>query len=195
MKTDINLLIGVTGSVATVRLINLIEEFTKYTDRFEIKIKVITTKNSLHFTSKDDISNHAQVFTDEDEWTSWNKLGDPVLHIELRKWADILLVAPIDANTLAKIANGLCDNLVTSVIRAWDLSKPLFIAPAMNTHMWTHPITKEHLDKVSLYGYTVIPPISKKLACADVGIGAMANYEDIAKIVVDKMATINKSIE
>lgn len=64
---------------------------------------------------------------DEEEWHSWQKKGDPVLHIELRKWADILIIAPLSANTLAKIAQGLCDNCLTSVVRAWDFSKPLLV--------------------------------------------------------------------
>jgi phosphopantothenoylcysteine synthetase/decarboxylase len=77
---------------------------------------------------------------------SWNTLGDPVLHIELRKWADAFLIVPLDANTLAKAAVGLCDNLVSSVIRAWDSKdKPLLVAPAMNTVMWEHSLTQEQL--------------------------------------------------
>lgn len=64
---------------------------------------------------------------DEEEWHEWEKKGDPVLHIELRKWADLLVVAPLSANTLAKLAQGLCDNCLTSVVRAWDWSKPLLV--------------------------------------------------------------------
>lgn len=64
---------------------------------------------------------------DEEEWHQWQKKGDPVLHIELRKWADLLVVAPLSANTLAKLAQGLCDNCLTSVVRAWDWSKPLLV--------------------------------------------------------------------
>ena len=64
---------------------------------------------------------------DEEEWHQWQKKGDPVLHIELRKWADLLIVAPLSANTLAKMAQGLCDNCLTSVVRAWDFSKPLWV--------------------------------------------------------------------
>jgi phosphopantothenoylcysteine decarboxylase len=63
----------------------------------------------------------------------------------LRKWADSLLIAPLDANTLAKVANGFCDNLVSSLIRAWDQKKPLYFAPAMNTAMWDNPLTYQHL--------------------------------------------------
>ena len=65
--------------------------------------------------------------------------GDPVRHIEFRHWADLLVVAPLDANTLAKFAIGLCDNFLTCLFRAWDFAKPVILAPAMNTLMWDHP--------------------------------------------------------
>ena len=64
---------------------------------------------------------------DEEEWHQWQQKGDPVLHIDLRKWADLLIVAPLSANTLAKVAQGLCDNCLTSVVRAWDFTKPLLV--------------------------------------------------------------------
>lgn len=64
---------------------------------------------------------------DEEEWHAWKTKGDPVLHIELRKWADAFVIAPLSANSLAKIAQGLCDNCLTSVARAWDFSKPMLV--------------------------------------------------------------------
>lgn len=104
-----------------------------------------------------------------------------MLHIQLRNWADIFVVSPLDANTLGKLAAGICDNLLTCVARAWDiLSKPLIICPAMNTQMWHHPITEESLNKLKSWGYILIPPISKKLACGDFGIGGMERVEVIA---------------
>lgn len=65
---------------------------------------------------------------DEDEWRGWKQVGDPVVHIELRRWADVFVIAPLSANTLAKLANGLCDNLVTCVARAWDFNRPLVVS-------------------------------------------------------------------
>ncbi|XP_054071015.1 phosphopantothenoylcysteine decarboxylase isoform X4 [Rissa tridactyla] len=99
----------------------------------------------------------------------WKGRSDPVLHIELRRWADLMLVAPLDANTLAKLANGICDNLLTCVIRAWDLSKPLLFCPAMNTAMWEHPITARQVEQLKGFGYTEIPCVVKKLVCGDEG--------------------------
>lgn len=104
----------------------------------------------------------------------WQQKGDPVVHIELRKWADIFLVAPLSANSLAKMAQGMCDNLLTSVVRAWDFAKPLLLAPAMNTFMWDSPFTAQQLQVLRSLGAQVVPPVSKALACGDVGTGAMA---------------------
>lgn len=70
------------------------------------------------------------------------------IRLDLRKWADAFIIAPLDANTLAKIANGLADNLLTCVARAWDFNKPFYFAPAMNTCMWEHPLTNEHVKKL-----------------------------------------------
>src|SRR5205807_1588870 len=93
------------------------------------------------------------VYLDEDEWPG-RRAGqryqreDPVLHIELRRWADVLLIAPLDANTLAKLATGLADNCLTCVWRAWDANRPVVLAPAMNTLMWDHPLTGRHLQQL-----------------------------------------------
>ena len=79
---------------------------------------------------------------------------------------------------------GLCDNLLTSVVRAWDWeAKPLLIAPAMNTAMWTSPLTGKHLEFLKSLGAGVVPPIAKALACGDVGMGAMAEPEEVAVAV------------
>jgi len=79
---------------------------------------------------------------------------------------------------------GLCDNLLTSVVRAWDWdAKPLLLAPAMNTAMWTSPLTGRHLSLLKSLGAGVVPPVAKALACGDVGMGAMAEPEEVAVAV------------
>ena len=129
----------------------------------------------------------------DEEWNEWQRLGDPVLHIDLRDWADAFVVAPLSAHTLAKLANGLCDDTLSCVARAWDFGlgvrpgKPLLIAPAMNTAMWQHPITQEQLGIVEKWGrnnnntngVSVIAPQVKTLACGEVGNGALAAVSDI----------------
>uniref|UniRef100_A0A8C4ZZN0 Phosphopantothenoylcysteine decarboxylase n=1 Tax=Gadus morhua TaxID=8049 RepID=A0A8C4ZZN0_GADMO len=100
----------------------------------------------------------------------WTQRSDPVLHIELRRWADLFVIAPLDANTLGKIASGICDNLLTCVVRAWESSRPLLFCPAMNTAMWNHPITARQIASLKDFGYVEIPCIAKKLVCGDEGL-------------------------
>ncbi|KAI8612495.1 hypothetical protein BC830DRAFT_1171011 [Chytriomyces sp. MP71] len=180
MKTKRNLLIGCTGSVASLKIPALVEAIQSHPD-WDVSIKVIATAHALHFFDRAHTeSRGVPVLTEEDEWKTWTKKTDPVLHIDLRNWADAILVAPLDANTLGKLANGLCDNLLTCILRAWDATKPVLIAPAMNTHMWNHPLTAMHLNFVSkTLQYEVTPPISKLLACGDTGVGAMAEVSDL----------------
>mmetsp|Transcript_21916 Transcript_21916/g.37593 ORF Transcript_21916/g.37593 Transcript_21916/m.37593 type:complete len:190 (-) Transcript_21916:38-607(-) len=169
---------GVTGSVAAIKTGLLSEMLSSIA-----KVKIVSTENGLVFFSKEDIKNEVPVITDSDDWKSWEKKGDPVLHIELRRWADILVIAPLSANSLAKISAGICDNLLLCVARAWDFRRPFLVAPAMNTMMWEHPATAQQLDVVRRWGVTVIPPVCKTLACGDSGIGAMAEVDTIISAV------------
>jgi Phosphopantothenoylcysteine synthetase/decarboxylase len=131
-------------------------------------------------------------------------MSDPVLHIQLRDWADVAVLAPLSAHTLAKIATGLCDDTLTCVLRAWDFGhtrnkkgKPLVLAPAMNTAMWEHPLTRLQLETIqgfwkkggrSMDGnclIRIVEPQVKTLACGEVGNGAMASVECIVNVVED----------
>lgn len=124
---------------------------------------------------------------DHDEWAAWNGRGDPVLHIHLRDWAQVMVIAPLDANTMAKIAQGLCDNLLTSTVRAWDIARPLVFCPAMNTHMYNHPLTFKHTAILKELGYIEVCVVSKRLACGDVGPGAMAELDSIINAVMQEL--------
>ncbi|KAJ8315922.1 hypothetical protein KUTeg_006523 [Tegillarca granosa] len=181
MSAGKRVLIGCTGSVASIKVPNLVQELMNLDD--QVEIKVVATENSLHFFDHSTL--RVPVLRDTDEWQAWNKIQDPVLHIELRRWADIMVVAPLDANTLAKISNGLCDNLLTCVVRAWDSQRPLLFAPAMNTHMWDHPITSQQVERLKSFGYTEIPCIKKTLACGDTGYGAMAEVPTIVMKILE----------
>lgn len=189
-----HVLIGVTGSVATIKLTSVIQAIrTKFEkEQLKLQIKVISTANAQHFFNSNDLNElqpPVQLYRDEDEWSSWKQMGDSVLHIDLRNWSDLLLIAPLDANTMAKLANGLCDNLLTCTARAWNCTKPILIAPAMNTVMWEHAHTEAHLNVLQRLGYTVIPVISKRLACGDTGLGAMATPDSIANAVFESYQT------
>ncbi|XP_046348323.2 phosphopantothenoylcysteine decarboxylase-like [Haliotis rufescens] len=175
-----NVLVACTGSVASIKIPKLIEHLTN--SHTKIEVKLVTTQNATHFFNPEELP--VKVHKDAEEWESWKKIGDPVLHIELRRWADLMVIAPLDANTMAKITNGICDNLLTCIVRAWDMKRPLLFAPAMNTHMWEHPLTAQHLTTLKGLGYQEIPCIRKTLACGDTGYGAMAEVETIAAQVM-----------
>lgn len=198
----VNVILGMTGSVASIKARELITKLAFLAAPRLPSLKVVATKAAKHFFNweelKKDLSSPSvsiEFHSDEEEWRDWKKVGDPVLHIELRRWADILVIAPCSANTLAKLANGLCDDLLSCIVRAWDFKDPnkrLIIAPAMNTMMWESPFTQKHLETlVELGGGTmddqkrvqIIGPVEKTLACGDVGNGAMASPEDIARLV------------
>jgi phosphopantothenoylcysteine decarboxylase len=171
-------LLGVTGSVAAIRTPMLVRELLA--ERHAVK--VAATESSLHFFDPAELP-AGVLHRDADEWPATRyQRGDPVLHIDLRNWADLFLIAPLDAHTLAKLALGLCDNLLACVARAWPADKPFVLAPAMNTLMWEQPITARHLAQISddrKGRLTVIGPIAKELACGDVGIGGMSEVPDI----------------
>lgn len=159
----------------------------------------------------------------DDEWKEWQKLGDPVLHIDLRDWANVLIVAPLSAHTLAKIANGLCDDTLSCVIRAWDFGrgvrpgKPLLLAPAMNTAMWDHPLTQSQLQTIEGFwnslcpspaveengvvsntktksGVQIIAPQIKVLACGEKGDGALAPLEAILSAVESAIGSVQSKV-
>lgn len=178
----VNLLIGCTGSVASLKLPTLVDSLQTHCD--EMNLRVCVTEHAQHFFEKDKLE-AVDIYTDSDEWSSWTKRNDPVLHIELSKWADIFLIAPLDANTLAKIANGICDNLLTCVVRAWEINKPLIFCPAMNTKMYLHPLTSQQLTILKSWGYYEVPVIEKTLICGDTGVGAMAEVSTIVTFVKD----------
>ena len=210
-------LLGVTGSVAALKTPELFTALTQAGHR----VRVVATKASLYFFDPlildlSQVERNPQVVVlDEDEWPGLEagrmaQRGDLVLHIELRKWADLLLIAPLDANTIAKFANGLADNCLTCVYRAWDPARPILLAPAMNTLMWEHPTTQRQLaqlaadagapappadlalmELVNWINRTcprlhVVPPQSKRLFCGDVGAGAMAEIDEIVATVNER---------
>lgn len=167
-----NVLLGVTGSVAAILTTKMKVELALR----HHTVKTVVTNSALQF--KRDDSAWGSFYTDEDEWVTY-KQDNSVLHIDLTKWADRFIIAPCTANTMAKIANGICDNLLTSCVRAWDLNKRMDIAAAMNCKMWENPTTREHRKILINRGYYFHDPVEKELFCGDTGIGALAPIEDI----------------
>ena len=197
-----NVLVGATGSVAAVRVPALYDALRADGHA----VRVVATDAAAYFFDPAAVA--GGVIRDADEWPGERYQRDePVLHIELRKWADIFVIAPLDANTLTKLAVGLCDNCLTCVWRAWDTARPVVLAPAMNTLMWQNPFTRRHLKAIAAdngaghipghlddaqliaqindRGKTlrIVPPVEKRLACGDVGVGGLADVAEIAAAV------------
>jgi len=187
LADHLHILLIATGSVASVKVPLIVQELLSY-QRVQVEV-VATSASRAFFDVAKVVSLGSRVWTDADEWRDDYKIGMPILHIELRRWADVVLVAPCSANTLAKMAGGLCDNLATSVLRALSPDTPTYVFPAMNTLMYEHPLTAEHLRVVrDVLRYTIVGPIGKALACGDIGMGAMTEWRDIVQMVVQRFA-------
>jgi len=219
-----HLLLAASGSVATIKIPNILNALSHH---LNLSIRLILTKSATNFLAGQSaeqphietlrrIKNVEGIFLDEEEWHHPWKRGNGILHIELRRWAHMLVIAPLSANTLAKITGGFSDNLLTSVVRAWDTTgeldgstegagqvrgkKRIVVAPAMNTAMWRHPISKRQIkvleedwgiceEGVDLHEdggdrwFEVLRPQEKELACGDVGDGAMKDWREIVKVI------------
>ena len=196
-----HILLAATGSVATIKIPLIAQALDRHPN---VSIRIVLTESAKQFLqgqsaeqppllSLTDLPNVDGIYYDADEWSKPWVRGDKILHIELRRWAHVLLVAPLSANSLAKMVNGMSDGLLLGVIRAWDTTglidlrkKRIFVAPAMNTAMWRHPITKKQikvLDEDWGYGdegwVTLLRPAEKELACGDTGDGAMMDWKQI----------------
>lgn len=205
----VHILLAASGSVATIKLPLIAQALAQHGN---VSIRIIITQNARNFLqgqadeqpaldSLIGVNGIDGIYYDPDEWSKPWVRGDKILHIELRRWAHILLVAPLSANTMAKMANGISDNLLLSVIRAWDTTglvdmrkKYIMIAPAMNTAMWRHPITNKQLKNIQQdwtdgkeSSVVILKPVEKELACGDTGDGAMMDWKQIVGHVIDHL--------
>jgi phosphopantothenoylcysteine decarboxylase/phosphopantothenoylcysteine decarboxylase/phosphopantothenate--cysteine ligase len=170
------LILGVTGSIAAYKSADIANRFVKD----GIDVHVIMTASARQFITPLTFQTLTgrNVYTDMFEPVFY----EDVRHISLAKKADALLIAPATANGIAKIAAGIADDYLSTVaLAAWE--KPLFIAPAMNSAMWENPVTQENLAKLKTRGAFIIEPKEARLACGDLGKGAMADVEVIVRIV------------
>lgn len=194
-----------SGSVASIKIPFIVQALLSDPEQ-RFLVQVIATQASSTFYSAEEVESisvengmgtRTRVWTDSDEWDNWKQIGDPILHIELRRWADLVIIAPCSANTLAKISQGLCDNLATSFLRALTPETPTFIFPAMNTMMWLHPLTAHQIKIMEeVVGYTVVgPQAGKELACGDTGPGAMTEWKEIVQLVKDQVPRLMREKE
>ena len=169
------ILLGITGSIAAYKSILLIRLLVKA----GAEVKVIVTPAAKDFVSTLTLSTLSKnpVLTDlfdEDSWAN---------HVMLGRWADVMLIAPLSCNTLAKMANGQCDNLLLATYLS--ATCPVIVAPAMDEDMWHHPVTKDNLIKVESFGNKIIPVGKGELASGLYGDGRMAEPDDILQFIED----------
>jgi len=169
------ILLGVCGSIASYKSAELVRLFVKA----GAQVQVILTKDAASFITPLTLSTLSKnpVYSsyykaDNGEWNN---------HVELALWADVFLIAPISANTMAKFANGLCDNLLSAVYLSAKC--PVFFAPAMDLDMWKHPSTRTNLEKLRTFGNKLINPGTGELASGLTGEGRMAEPNEIFNII------------
>ena len=173
------ILLAVSGGIAAYKMNNLVREFIKQ----GAEVQVILTPSAKNFVTPLTLSTLSKkpVYSDfYGENGQWNS------HVELGLWADVMLVAPCTANTLSKMVNGICDNLVVATYLSAKC--PVFIAPAMDLDMYAHPSTKRNLDLARAYGHFIIPAETGELASGLHGEGRLAEVETIYNTIAEFLA-------
>ncbi len=172
-----NILLAVTGSISAYKAADITSQLTKLGHQVKVLMTpaatAFITPLTLQVLSKQAVL--VEVLTEEDP--------KQIQHIDLGKEADLFLVAPASANTIAKLAHGFADNIVTSTALTLPSEVKKFLAPAMNTKMLDHPATQNNLETLKSYGYQIIPPREALLACGDQGAGALATVDTIVQTI------------
>ena len=170
MLENKTVLSAITGGIAAYKICTLIRLYKKS----GANVRVIATPSALNFVTKLTL----QTLSDNEVYVEHFAMDEyKPGHISISDEADIMVIAPATANTISKIANGICDNLLTSVACAF--TKPILIAPAMNTGMWNNTFVQENIEKLKSNGYHILNPENGFLACGTSGTGRMAEVEDI----------------
>jgi phosphopantothenoylcysteine decarboxylase/phosphopantothenate--cysteine ligase len=171
------ILLGITAGIAAYKTASLVRLFIK----LGAEVKVIMTPASKNFITPLTLSTlsknpvHSTFYSKEDENELWNN------HVDLGLWADYMLIAPATANTLSKMANGTCDNLLLATYLSSKC--PVYFAPAMDLDMYKHPSSIESLNKLQSFDNILIPATSGELASGLIGEGRMAEPEDIVSFI------------
>ena len=178
-----NLLLGVSGGIAAYRACELVSLAVKAGHG----VRVVMTANATRFVGPitfEALSGQA-VMTD----TFHGAEGGCIDHVAWAKWADVACVAPATAGLLGKLACGLADDALTTVLMALPRGRPCLLAPAMNTEMLAHPVVQRNVSWLEdLDRYDILPPVTKRLACGDVGPGGLPEPAAILSRLEELMA-------
>ena len=180
MLTGKSVVLGVTGSIAAYKMANLASMLVK----LNADVHVIMTQNATHFITPmtfETLTNNKCIVDTFDRNFNFD-----VKHVSLAKRGDLFLVAPCTANVIGKVANGICDDMLTTTIMA--TKAPVLFSPAMNTGMWENPVLQDNLRKLKHYGYHVIEPVVGRLACGDTGSGKMPSEETLLEHILLHLA-------
>ncbi|MCF7894415.1 MAG: hypothetical protein K9L84_05065 [Candidatus Omnitrophica bacterium] len=172
-KKGKNILVGICGGIAAYKVCQLVRILVKNGYSAKVMMTPAATEFIRPLVFKELTKSPVYL-----EMFSYHRENTP--HIKLSDWADLAIVAPLSANTLSKIASGICDNLLTAVICAFDPKNPVLFVPSMNEKMWNNPIIKENLSRLNkIKNYTILKPKEGDLACGVEGIGRMPEPEEI----------------
>ena len=181
MCNNLHIVIGITGGIAAYKSLSLIRLFKKA----GAEVKVVATPHALEFVTPLTLQTLSQNTVYSDMFGTAEKVD--VEHISLAEWADAVVVAPATANIIGKLANGIADDALSTMLLA--CTKPLFFAPAMNKNMLAHPAVQENLRTLQQRGITFIGPDAGFLACGTTGEGRMKEPEEIFSTVWDALTT------
>ncbi len=173
----LNILIGISGSIAAFKSVLLARQLQKNGHRCKV---VITNGGKLFTTPELFAGIGCDAYTDDG--IKLTSAADAMLHINLAKWADKIIVAPASANTLAKLANGLASDLLSQIILVANPNKCI-LAPAMNLQMWNNPITIINVTRLAEAGFTICYPGNGVQACGDIGDGRMIEPNALAEVI------------
>lgn len=178
------IVVGVSGGIAAYKACDLVSKLSKK----DYEVKVILTKHAEKFVSKLTFEALCHNYVETDLFDESNE--DPIAHITLAKWADLMIIVPATANIIAKITHGISDDLLSTTFLACNKHK--MICPAMNTQMYENPITQKNIQACKDLGYQILDPVVGHLACNDTGRGKMIEPADIVEAIDNYFNTSNK---
>lgn len=170
-----HILVGVCGGVAAYKACDLVSKLLK----LDYEVKVMMTENACQFVSPLIFRSLSKNEVETNLFDAYN--SDPIAHISLAHWADLLVIVPATANVIAKVVHGLADDLLTSTFLA--STRPKLICPAMNTHMYENQTTQNNLELAKTLGYQILEPVVGHLACDDTGKGKLPAVDDIVTTI------------
>ena len=178
----LKVLVGVTGGIAVYKTCDLVRTLVKN----DHEVRVVMTRSASKFVAP---LTFEVLSRNSVPLGLFDRRVDPAVeHVAAAQWADCVAIAPATANVIGKLASGIADDLLTTLLLAVPAGKPVVLAPAMNTGMWKNPVVERNLKSLleeTDGRYSIVGPVVKELACGDLGMGGMSPVEDIYAHIID----------